>query len=663
VGSGRSTKRYAKMIDELVVTRLKEILTDQNLTDMEINELSEILNSINISEFFQEFKCPITSVEIKKNILSSSKRTIIPEFFSGEIASTIYNSDTNKTTVTVNTNVVHELTPNLTLDISVSNISKEVVLIETTSNLFKYEDIGNTPIPNGTPVTINVISTDLPSIVESSKNHGYSESYSGPVPIVCSSTIFNFPQGRQLGTLKTNIIGTTGSRPLTEKSIDFYGSIPEFNKKTDITGMFSSLWLNNFSKILLVLKEKVSTGVLSEILSDNDFQKTLDPQTINELIDYLPPESVINISNSSDLSSIISSESLLGKLIAGGVVASSLASYFTNENLEKFKNDLNSFNSFMEATFKGQLDFSSVIKGLEDQFENFGKALSQDANNAFKSFINDINIISKTLSDTLPSDLKGVIDIGFGFSTALGASNNTGTFIKHSVSSIPRAEGSASTTGEVFNNLNSIIEGTLSQDWKTRNSDPGNPLILEAYRLSGRNYTQDGQTGEYVWNAAFVSWVLSKSGLEYIQTMSPMGYAGYGSPVEIGNFSKVRKNDIIIFNSAFGVAHIGFVREYDPRTNRVKILGGNQAGTVKLTELPANRGTPELYVSHIRRNWSIPADKNVPLYQPLLRPRQQTSGPQPLPSGGGPARYTPETPSERADRESGGSAASGGILL
>jgi len=262
-------------------------------------------------------------------------------------------------------------------------------------------------------------------------------------------------------------------------------------------------------------------------------------------------------------------------------------------------------------------------------------SFSQNLNTIFSGFYSSIKNMT-TGAQGIPSDLTGSTDPGFGFTNSVGGTNSTGTFFGYGGAQVPAdskntaSTTSTGTTGDTtaYKRLDDVLTRTISQDWRAKNSKPGNPLILEAYAISGRNYDRDGTSGEYAWSAAYVNWVLNKSGLEYMKVMSPAAYAGYGSPVDFGTFKKVRKNDLIIMTSVHGIGHIGFVRAYDPKTNLVTVLGGNQSGMVKLTKIELSRSNPNLYISHIRRNWEIPSDKDVPLFQTSTptRPGQQRSG-------------------------------------
>lgn len=303
----------------------------------------------------------------------------------------------------------------------------------------------------------------------------------------------------------------------------------------------------------------------------------------------------------------------------------------------------------------GVVSILDLVSNNVPKLKTLATSFSQAANAGFAGLFTGIKDMSAGVPG-IPPDLKGATDTGFGFINSVGGSSGTGTLLGYGGTQTPAASTSTSTTTSTgtsadttsYKKLEDVLTRTISQDWKAKNAKPGNPLILEAYALSGRNYDKDGTSGEYAWAAAYVNWVLNKSGLDYMKVMSPSAYAGYGNPVDFGTFKKVRKNDLIIMTSVHGLGHIGFIRAYDPKTNLVTVLGGNQAGMVKLTKITISRSDPTLYVSHIRRNWTIPADLDVPLFQTTLptRPGQQTSG-----------------ATTRDTRAGGTGAASGGTLV
>lgn len=209
-------------------------------------------------------------------------------------------------------------------------------------------------------------------------------------------------------------------------------------------------------------------------------------------------------------------------------------------------------------------------------------------------------------ADFFISDLAGNTDVGFGNNQAAGGTNNNGSAMRFNPKITPDDEITKSNKKIGFDSLDSMINKSLGMDWKTKNADPGNPNIVEAYKLSGRNFTKDGRTGQYSWAACYVNWILNKSGLPSLETMSPKAYTKYGDPIKFHSASEIRLNDIIIFDSLYGPSHIGFVRAYNPNTKIMEILGGNQAGTVKITKIPFSVGDPRLRISTVRRKWVSP---------------------------------------------------------
>lgn len=390
-----------------------------------------------------------------------------------------------------------------------------------------------------------------------------------------------------------------------------------------------------------------ASNTLTGLLENDAFQSLVDTTKLPDMLNLLKSNEFIKVAGTTDLGARVDPSNLF-KLLETSAVLGSVANVLQgNDDLKKLAGDINLLNTHLAATSAGQLLFDNIAKPIENIFEQVTKSTTEAANELVSDVVTQIKTLAEPFQKLIPPDLKGVIDLGFGFKNAIGGPASSGTFLQYGASQSPAAITAKDTTG--YTNLEKTINKTLSQDWKTKNSEPGNPLILEAYAYSGKNYKRDGQTGEFVWNAAFVNWVLAKSGLDFVKTMSPMAYATYGNPVEFGTFKKVRKYDIVVMSSAHGLGHIGFVWAYDNKTNLVTVLGGNQAGTVKLTKITLSRSDPALYMSHIRRNWVIPPDKDIPLFQTTLptRPGQQTSGATAL----------------RDTRAGGTGAASGGTLV
>jgi hypothetical protein len=261
----------------------------------------------------------------------------------------------------------------------------------------------------------------------------------------------------------------------------------------------------------------------------------------------------------------------------------------------------------LEDVANGLASVANIQQSLEGAIKGVGTFISDQTNDIFKD-----NIATLRFPPEFPvKDLVGNTDLGYGSTQAAGGGDNSGNILRFAPSANPDpALGSQ----PGYQSLDTVLKKTLSQDWKTKNAEPGNPLIIEAYRISGRNYNKDGRTGEYSWHTAFVNWSLSKAGITPLQTMSAFAYEKYGKKVDYHNPLNLRKHDIVIFKSVVGLAHIGFIQSYDPRTRIIGVLGGNQAGTVKITKFNYTKSDPILYIAQVRRQWTIPKEFDVPLF-------------------------------------------------
>jgi hypothetical protein len=251
------------------------------------------------------------------------------------------------------------------------------------------------------------------------------------------------------------------------------------------------------------------------------------------------------------------------------------------------------------------------ISGLSNGFERLITAATL-AGAAFELFDDVVDLLGFTDDFSVP-DLAGNGDLGFGGNSTGGLGNSSST-IRYGTNRSPAEEISQRNIPVGWQSLDFIIEKSLTMDWQTLNADPGNPNIIEAYKTSGRNYTQDGRTDQYSWAVAYVNWILQKAGLPYIETMSPYGYTRYGNPINFRTMRDVRKYDIFIFTSILGVSHIGFIQSYDADAGILKIIGGNQAGTVKVTDMPFSVTDPLFRVLHVKRNWGIPFNFDSSIY-------------------------------------------------
>ena len=226
-----------------------------------------------------------------------------------------------------------------------------------------------------------------------------------------------------------------------------------------------------------------------------------------------------------------------------------------------------------------------------------------------------------------------VPDLANNGSSALGSLFTSGGMFGSSsmVNKVnPGADSSLSAPSGTWAALDFVINKSLNgMDWKTKNTDPGNPNILEAYRFAGRGFTQDGGTGQYSWAAAYVTWVLVKSGFFGLRTMAPSAFSKYGNTVDFraGPLNRARKWDIVVFTSNVNIQHVGFIKSYNPNTKILEIVGGDQAETVKVTQMPYSPTDQRFRTIHVRRNWTIPASEDYPLWQ---RPTVGSTAASPL---------------------------------
>jgi len=130
-----------------------------------------------------------------------------------------------------------------------------------------------------------------------------------------------------------------------------------------------------------------------------------------------------------------------------------------------------------------------------------------------------------------------------------------------------------------------------------------------AFGAHGEVYAPDPK---HFWSAGTVSWALYMSGARSLRGQSALDYAMYGYEVDWRDWNNVRKNDIAVFKfkGASG-GHVGFVRDIDLTTNKIKIAGGNQGNKFKETEYLVD--SVDMYLLTIRRNWPDPGSSyNLP---------------------------------------------------
>lgn len=162
-----------------------------------------------------------------------------------------------------------------------------------------------------------------------------------------------------------------------------------------------------------------------------------------------------------------------------------------------------------------------------------------------------------------------------------------------------------------YERLVALLENCLSQDW-TEKGNPGNPRILQTYRVCNQSYDRDSSAMAYAWCAAYVSWALDEAGIGGLKSMSSQAYKNYGAEVGWRDTSQIRKGDVVVFKSKTrGGGHVGFIWEVDSKNQRFKVLGGNQGDNAKISNyrFESNRQ----YTLSVRRNWAIPAELDVPI--------------------------------------------------
>jgi uncharacterized protein (TIGR02594 family) len=161
-------------------------------------------------------------------------------------------------------------------------------------------------------------------------------------------------------------------------------------------------------------------------------------------------------------------------------------------------------------------------------------------------------------------------------------------------------------TGNLFidiaRNIDLCLSEARSGAWKENGA---NTRIVSCYKAVGFNLSRDTTP----WCAAFAGNILKRSGTKSLATLSSLAYRGFGTSVPIGDKSKWRLNDIVIF-SRNGGGHIGFFRGYNPANGSMLIAGGNQSDN--LTET-AFRGSGSMPVVYVGRAASVPTEYDKPV--------------------------------------------------
>jgi len=109
-----------------------------------------------------------------------------------------------------------------------------------------------------------------------------------------------------------------------------------------------------------------------------------------------------------------------------------------------------------------------------------------------------------------------------------------------------------------------------------------NPRILQYFKTVGHSWVKNDETA---WCAAFVGFILEKSGINSTKKLNARSYLKFGEST-----SNPTKGDIVVFwrngkNSAYG--HVAFfIRQ---TKNWIWVLGGNQNNEVNISKYHKTR--------------------------------------------------------------------------
>lgn len=109
-----------------------------------------------------------------------------------------------------------------------------------------------------------------------------------------------------------------------------------------------------------------------------------------------------------------------------------------------------------------------------------------------------------------------------------------------------------------------------------------NKRILAYFTEAGFSWVKDDETA---WCAAFVNWVLKKSGLKGTGSLAARSFLNYGKRTDAPQIGDLAVFWRISRNSAFG--HVAFYIAHDKRF--VYVLGGNQSNAVNVKAFPLSQ--------------------------------------------------------------------------
>lgn len=135
----------------------------------------------------------------------------------------------------------------------------------------------------------------------------------------------------------------------------------------------------------------------------------------------------------------------------------------------------------------------------------------------------------------------------------------------------------------------------LGLDW---NESVDNKLIRQLWDELGILDPDYAIKNNISWCAVFVGAILKRTGWKYLRTASSRNYQNYGGEDAILNgnnieekISNAQAGDILIFsrNNSGNLGHIGFFTgEYNPDTNLIGCLGGNQRNSLNISYFTVN---------------------------------------------------------------------------
>ena len=168
--------------------------------------------------------------------------------------------------------------------------------------------------------------------------------------------------------------------------------------------------------------------------------------------------------------------------------------------------------------------------------------------------------------------------------------------------------------GPGYERLAAILQNEFEEakvgNWRER-GNPGNPKILQIYdEIAGWNDGADQRENHHMWCAGFVGYCLRQAGIEAPQSMWSQTYNTYGSEVDWRDVTKIRKYDIVVFRSyERNGGHVGFC--VGVWSGGLQVLGGNQGDDLNITNYSYEGRS--MYITHVKRNWAIPEEFDVPL--------------------------------------------------